>query len=594
MNKWQTADPKPLLLGCVAILVVVLLGIQFATTQVVAAVVHIRPRPLSLVEYLGLWGTRGPATRYGAPEANWLHMIVLLILIGLIIAVTALIIRLLRKRITNPEYLPGLAHVSDVIKHTGRKQLMQRAHSLRPLLSRPAPADVGFLIATYRHHEVWVSVEDPMILVGPSRSGKGFYFVVEMIVKAPGAVVATSCKVDNVKLTMTAREAGGKAVFVFAPGVESANGLGHHLRWNPILGCGDSRILERRITSLIPKDSYGSGTTNGGHWDTVGRQLATALFHAAALGNKTVDELWAWVVSAVRAQEAVDIIRAHPHGIEEVADSLASVLDSPGDKRDSEWSTLKTVLAWMESRAVRECLKPTVDGTFDIATFLLNGETLFMVGNEDGSGGYQQIVGALIAEINYVAEGIAAAMPGSRLDPSVSFVLDEAANFHINSLPSLISAGGGVGKQVVAVFQSKSQMAAWGPENERSMWDAAAVKIVLPGGSDEQDLRGLSALIGEHTQMRESFSRAEIGGRSSSWAEQERPIMTAADIRTMPKGTALIFHREMKVIVGRLTSWLELADAQQMKESEKALSLALRANSQYAHLVNAHIDRAKK
>jgi type IV secretory pathway TraG/TraD family ATPase VirD4 len=593
MNRWRTDNPWGYILAAVSVLLVAAGSIQFIAQRLIGKLAGVALARLTPFEYVGLWGAVTPASRYGLPAWNMGHWAVVLILSTLLLAVVTVTIVLLRRRGRNPELLKGLAPVGDVIKHAGRKQLMRRAHSLRPLLSNPKPEDVGFLIATYRGTEVWVSIEDPIILVGPSRSGKGFYFIIEMIMRAPGAVVTTSCKVDNVKLTLGVREGTGGAALVFAPGVDSAAGLGHKLRWNPISGCEEHHTLDRRMEALIPKDTYGSGTTNGGHWDILGRQLATALFHAAALDGKTVDDVWGWVVNVARAHEAHDIISAHPKGLPEHAARLSSVLTADPEKRDTSWATLATVLSWMGSRSVREWLKPDAGHNFDIPEFLLTRGTLFMIGNEDGTGGYQQVVGALVQEIDYVAEGIAAAMPGSRLDPSVSFILDEAANFHLASLPKLISAGGGVGRQVVAVFQSRSQMSAWGPGNDRAMWDAAAVKIVLPGGADEQDLRGLSALVGETTEKRLSFSESDRGG-TSSWSEQEKSILTGSAIRTMPKGTALIFHREMKPIVGRLSSWLQLKDAKTMQGAERELSTALQDQSQYAQLVRDHIARQSK
>jgi type IV secretion system protein VirD4 len=587
MIRWKGNDPWGFILGGASVLLLGAAGMQYLAVKITCAIAAVAPEALSPFDYLGLWGTGQPGVRDGAVGFDLLHWIILGLLLTVAVAATWVTVVLLRRRGKNPEHLLGLASISDVVKHAGRRQLLKRASALRPSLPSPKADDVGFLIATFRGTEVWVSVEDPMILVGPSRSGKGFYFIVKMIVRAAGAVVTTSCKVDNVKLTMEARATEGRPVHVFAPGVDAAKGLGRELRWDPIVGCEDEEILKRRMSGLVPKDSFGGGTTNGGHWDTLGRQIATALFHAAALGGKTVDEVWGWVVNVSHANEALEIIRGDARGISEHADRLAMVLQAPAEKRATEWATVATVLSYLDSRSVRAWLKPAPGKQFDIPRFLLNRGTLFMVGNEDGSGGYQQVVGALMEEIDHVADGLAAAMPGSRIDPPVSFILDEAANFHIQMLPKLISAGGGAGKQVLAVFQSRSQMSAWGQAVERAMWDAASIKIVLPGGSDEQDLRGLSNLIGESPEARESFS-SSASGASTSWSEQETAILTASAIRTMPKGTALVFHREMKPIVGRLTSWLEMKEAAGMKAAEKALSATLRDQSAYSALVAEH------
>jgi hypothetical protein len=57
---------------------------------------------------------------------------------------------------------------------------------------------------------VWASVEDSILLIGPPRSGKGLHVVINAILDAPGAVVTTSTRPDNLTATFRreAREGG--------------------------------------------------------------------------------------------------------------------------------------------------------------------------------------------------------------------------------------------------------------------------------------------------------------------------------------------------------------------------------------------------
>ena len=53
-----------------------------------------------------------------------------------------------------------------------------------------------------------------MVLLGPPRSGKGLHFAIPMILDAPGAVITTSTRPDNLAVTLTARaDRGPVAVF---------------------------------------------------------------------------------------------------------------------------------------------------------------------------------------------------------------------------------------------------------------------------------------------------------------------------------------------------------------------------------------------
>lgn len=52
---------------------------------------------------------------------------------------------------------------------------------------------------------MWSSVEDSTLILGPPRSGTGLHLVINAILDAPGAVVTTSTRPDNIAATLAAR-----------------------------------------------------------------------------------------------------------------------------------------------------------------------------------------------------------------------------------------------------------------------------------------------------------------------------------------------------------------------------------------------------
>ena len=80
-----------------------------------------------------------------------------------------------------------------------------------------------------------------MVLLGPPRSGKGVHIVINAILDAPGAVITTSTRPDNLTAALEARaKVGPVAVFDpqgLAPGIPSAT------RWSRP---GASRCCQRR------------------------------------------------------------------------------------------------------------------------------------------------------------------------------------------------------------------------------------------------------------------------------------------------------------------------------------------------------------
>ena len=87
---------------------------------------------------------------------------------------------------------------------------------LAPLAGSPTGSDVGYLLGRSRGQDVWASVEDSILVLGPPRSGKGLHVVINAILDAPGAVITTATRPDNIAATLTARQRRGP-VAVFDP-----------------------------------------------------------------------------------------------------------------------------------------------------------------------------------------------------------------------------------------------------------------------------------------------------------------------------------------------------------------------------------------
>ena len=128
------------------------------------------------------------------------------------------------------------ATAPDIDATASKKALVRRAATLRPSIQHPRASDVGYLIGRSCGREIWASVEDSILVIGPPRSGKGLHLVINAILDAPGAVVTTSTRPDNIAATIDARRERGP-VAVFDPqhltaGLPAVSGRG--VRWSPI------------------------------------------------------------------------------------------------------------------------------------------------------------------------------------------------------------------------------------------------------------------------------------------------------------------------------------------------------------------------
>ena len=584
LRTFGLAEQLALVLGLPA---AALLGLQFFVQMLVTLITGAKSfTPLPFFHYFGLWGAADPAARYGVNGAGVLHWALIVFFVTAITTVVALFARARSKRRKDPQRRPGLATREEVRAELGEEQLLtERAPVLRPALpaSKLRSMDVGYRVGLYRGIECYFRVEDPMIVIGPSRAGKGWNIVLPWIMDAPGAVVTTSSKLDNAQMTMHARERAGSKVWIFAPGIPSGRDFGHVLKWDPVGGCINEETLIRRINGLIPADAFSGSTTNGGHWDTLGKQLATALFHAAACGGRTVDDIWTWVASPRAAEEAVRLIREHPQGLTEHATRLETVINMPAEQRASQWGVLPTVLAFLGSRSARDWMKVGADdGQFDFAEFILQKGTVYLIGDKKTSASYLRILDGFLAEVDYVSKAIAAGSPGGRLDPPLTYLLDEAGNFEYQGMYELITAGGGVGRICVAIFQSKSQLQQYGgQEGADTLWDAATVKVVLPGGGDPRALEDMSKLIGETWVERESHSMALNGPAHMQLSEEKRAIFEGNEIRTLEKGMAFVFYRNLPPLLPKTRPFHEHPRFKECLQDSKNLEQHLRETSEY-------------
>jgi len=348
-------------------------------------------------------------------------------------------------------------------------------------------------------------VEDSIVIVGPPRSGKGLHLVIPSILDAPGAVITTSTRPDNLTATLAARRASGPVVVFdpqcLAPGIPSAT------RWSPIRGCENPQTALLRGKALA--SGAASGTVDSNFWQASSEQAVRCLLHAAAIGGRTPTDLYRWSLSAVQAREAVSILTTDPRAALSWDQALESI-----------------AFAALADPRVLESLSPAEGEEFDPESFLRSQGTVYLLGTATGAAATGGLVGAFVEDVVGAARRIAAASPGARLDPPLSLILDEGANYPLPSLTSLMSEGGGTGISTMVVLQSLAQArAVWGEHAASAVWDAAIVKIVLGGGSTARDLDDLSRLIGQREEVQTSSNTSADGRRSVSTSTARVPVM---------------------------------------------------------------------
>ena len=471
-----------------------------------------------------------------------------------------------------------MAEPREIADRVGQRTLTgkTRIAELRPSLvgSKVKPEQLGWKWGKARGVGVWTSVRDAVVLLGPSGAGKGVYVVIPRVLDAPGPVVVTSTRPDVLTATLTARAKLGPVGVISADG--SVGELAETVKWSPIRGCTDGRIATARAQVLAAGSS--AGVEDANFWQGWTEKVIKALLHAAALGDKGIDDLWRWSQSAPRRKAAVtilDVAEQNPklRGTVEAGWSatLAEVVDGDEKFRGNVWAGVGRALAGLDLAAVRRRFDPAPGKGFDPQHFLAANGTLYLLAEEDDPA--SRLLQCLVDDITRVAKQHADRSPRGRLDPPLTLMLDEIANFApLPKLPVFVSAYGGAGIVTFVVIQSRQQMnRTWGTAAAEAIWDAATIKGILGGITSADDLRDFSAITGERDETTWSTSTGHSSGSgllgalgsSDSYSEQLRthPVLKPGEIRGLPEGTALMFYKGLDPMLVEMTAYYQRRDA---------------------------------
>jgi type IV secretion system protein VirD4 len=486
-----------------------------------------------------------------------------------------------RQRKVDPYRIVGIATRTDVTTAASEKALLRRAGQLRPSIQNPAVTDVGYLLGASRNVNVWASVEDSILLIGPPRSGKGLHVVINAILDAPGAVVTTSTRPDNLTATLKARSAEGRPLAVFDP-QHLAEGVPAGLRWSPIRGCEDPLTAMIRATGLAAGTGLSAGGVEGGDfWEGKTRTALQALLHAAALDHRTPAELFRWTLDPAAASDAVAILTANPKAATGWADSLQAMIDADPRTRDSIWQGVSLSLAALADPRVLDAVSPGPEERFDPEEFLRKRGSVYLLATGAGANNSAALVSAFVEDLVEAARRLAARSPAARLDPPLLLALDEIGNLApLPSLPTLMAEGGGTGITTMPVLQSLAQAREkWSDNAAGAIWDASIVKIILGGASNSRDLQDLATLIGERDEITDSTTIGDHGSRTAQRSIRRVSIMPPDVIRTLPFGTGLILLRAAPPIVAKLRAWTRRKDASELQTQRRLVEELLQVGT---------------
>jgi type IV secretory pathway TraG/TraD family ATPase VirD4 len=423
------------------------------------------------------------------------------------------------------------------------------------------------------------SWEDVALALMAPRSMKTTALSVPLVLDAPGPVIATANKSDLWAATAALREAStGERVWAFDP--QRIARVPQTWWWNPLRDIveGESPIEEaERLAGhfvLTVEDSKSRDI-----WGPAARGLLSALLLAAAVGERTIADVYRWLASDANPVP-VELLREH--GWEQVAAALSGLYADPPETRGSVYFTARVAARCLNNPQITAWVTPP--NRWDIEEFRpsrLPGtrETLYLM-SKDGGGSSAPLVAALTDAVMR-AGVVAAERRGGRLDAPMVVVLDEAANIcRIADLPRLYSHLGSRGIVVLTILQSYHQgVGVWGDTGMKELWSAATIKLVGAGIDDANFAEDVSRLIGDHDVVTTSRN---LGGRQSSRtvSSRQQRVLAPSAVRALPRGHALLIATGAKVAMVELQPWFKGPRSAEIASANAAAISAITAAAQ--------------
>ncbi len=483
---------------------------------------------------------------------------------------------------------PGFAKRLELWRHYGRPACQQIALRARPSLGgrwdrarlhhREIAVFLGWAQGWLWRFRCYATLEDIVLVLAPHKEGKSAWLA-GRILDAPGAVVATSIRTDLVEATAGLRSRRGR-VHVFNP--EGVGDFATTVRWSPVDGCENQTTAIRRAAHLVAAADSG-GVSDQGFWTNQAAMVLAALLHAAALARLSLAEVYAWIVTDDPTPVKILQVRRPGLSTERAAAIVGRYLASHSRTRDSIAMTLRQVLRCMEDPATAWTVCPDPGEGLNMRRFLTERGTLYLVAGEGEHTATPPLFAALVAELHHEAHLVGSRLPYGRLDPPVTFALDEAPNICPVPLNSWLSTAAGSGMVFIVAAQSFSQIEdRWGARGAKTIWNSSKAKLFFGGTSDPEDLERVSQLCGEITLPMWEESRDARGDRMRTKRWETVRVLPTEQARMLPTWRAVAVRRNVRPTIVRVERVWARADVKRWNRAGAAIPLPRLEHGQLA------------
>ncbi|ETX13508.1 type VI secretion protein [Roseivivax halodurans JCM 10272] len=409
-----------------------------------------------------------------------------------------------------------------------------------------------------------------VMMVAPTRAGKGVGFVIPNLLSFAGSTVVLDVKGENFEKTARLRALNGDEVFRFSP-FDWANST--H-RYNPLARIAAAPSFAQQFTEVsiladlfLDKDNKTLDTfSEAGKSIFVAACLLAIQRKRATLGEVNRIVTGGDYKNAQYSAYAEEALEPTVRALWINAASASSRLLT------SNIQALMTAgLKQWDNPAVRSA---TQASDFDFAAFRTKPHSLYIVVSEDHITTLAPLLRLMFADL---IASLRLREPGPDEPWPVMMMIDEfqqmgAMPYLERAIHSLAAYGG----RVAMIAQSLASLdRIYGPEGRESLENGAGLKLYITP-RDQRTVREVSAAVGSTTREAVTHvygrNKGILGATSSSSRLEERPLLSETEARTMDPDDVIILASPQHPILAKRIKYFEdplfttLADRQAGRE----------------------------
>lgn len=454
---------------------------------------------------------------------------------------------------------------------------------------RVDPRQVGWSLGRStepRGVDLWVPFDRTAGVIGPQGSGKTLDLLTPALLDAPGAALVTLTKVEDLLLSLSERSRDHRPCVVLDP-FGLTEGIAEELVWDPVAGCTDSRVAERRAKAFTAGTikgamSEGAGDDAARFYAAESAKVLQALFHAAALTGRNLDHVLEWVADPHTASEPHEILTNHPMAAPFWNGLLDKALNGDPRTAGNTITTVQQAMAlFFQPDIRRRCVPGDSQPATDLASVIGRGGTIYLLGREDPYASASPLMTAVAEAALDTALAEANASPfGGRLCPPMLAVLDELpSTAPIPTLRTRMANERALGLAFIWAAQTRAQLdAIFGEPDARAMLGLTNVLVMFGGSKDVGFNREISDLLDTTRVTRRSYQSGKMAGRT--YSSDDVAVISPGEIRELPERHALVIAENSKPMIAHLNRCIEGKRGHRLLNQQAVLREQLNARQQ--------------